>query len=74
MRMKRLLIATLIFFGSIILLQGMLLGSTLVRMYSSRVTGFAIVLGSPAENLVRVLVLLLLGLLAYWLSGKLVKT
>jgi hypothetical protein len=66
MQTKRWLIAVLIFFGSIILLQGMLLGWSLVRVYRSHATGFVIVH-------VPVLVLLLLGLLAYWLSGKLVK-
>ena len=71
--MRRWLIAILIFLGTVILLQGMLLGPSLVRMYRSHVTGFAIVMGSPAENVVRILVLLLLGLLAYWLSGKLVR-
>jgi hypothetical protein len=64
---KRLLMATLIFFGSTILLQGMLLGWSLLRIYRSHATGFVIVH-------VPVLVLLPLGLLAYWLSGKLVRT
>ena len=70
---KRLVAATLIFSGSVILLFSLQLGSTLLRMYRGRVTGFAFVIGSPSENLARILVLLLLALLAYWLSGKLVK-
>jgi hypothetical protein len=70
---KRLLVATLIFLGSVFLFLGALLAPALVREYRRGFAGFSIVLGSPAENLVRILVLLVLGLLAYGLSGKFAK-
>jgi hypothetical protein len=70
---KRLVVATLVFSGSVILLFSLQVGPTLLRMYRGRVTGFAFVIGSPVENLARIVILLLLALLAYWLSGKLVK-
>ena len=70
---KRLLVATLIFMGSVFLLLVALLAPALVRGYRQGVTGFSIVVGSPVENLVLILVLLALALFAYWLSGKLVR-
>jgi hypothetical protein len=71
---KRLLVATLIFLGSVFLLLVVLLGPALVQMFRGGIFGFGITVGSRAENLVRILVLLLLGLFAYWISGKLVRT
>lgn len=70
--MKRLLVGFLIFLG----LLFVLLVPTIVKagrtMSREQIVGFGFVLGSPAENIVRVLILVLFGVLAYWVSGKLV--
>jgi hypothetical protein len=63
--MKRSLIAVVIFVGLVIVLLAVQLVPVLARMYRGRATGFALVLGSPAENVVRIVVLLLLGIVAF---------
>jgi hypothetical protein len=70
--LKRLLLAALIFLGTI----GILLVPALVAAYRAIAkgggTGIAFVVGSVAENVFRVVILLLLALLAWWISGKLI--
>ncbi len=72
--MKRFLIAIGIFIGSVLLL----LLPALFEIYRTLAggavaVGFRFSLGSPAGILRGITVLLLLGALSYWLSGRLVK-
>jgi hypothetical protein len=71
---KRLLVSVPIFFVLLLLL----LLPTIYRAYRvfsrEHVTGFGFVSGSPAENAFRILVLVLIALVAYWISGKLLRT
>ena len=70
--LKRLLVAALIFLGSI----GVLLVPALVAVYRAiakgGASGIGFVVGAMAENIFRLVVLLLLALLAWWIAGKLV--
>ena len=69
--LRRLLVAALIFF---IFMFVLVVGSALpgiVRMWQGRATGIGIVPGaSPAENHVRIIVLLLVAVFAYWTAGR----
>jgi hypothetical protein len=72
--MKRLAVA----FGVFIVSLAVLMLPTLIGMYrdieNGKATGFAFVLGSSAENVYRLAVLLVLWMFAYWISGKLVRS
>ena len=68
---KRLLVSIPVFFGLLLLL----LVPTNYRLLSGRATGVSFVVGFfPAGNAVRILLLVLIALVAYWISGKLVGT
>ena len=71
--LKRLLVAFPIFFGLLILL----LVPVFIRIYraitTEGMTGIGFSRGSLAENFFRLLVLLLLAIAAYWISGKLLR-
>ena len=71
--LKRLLVAAAVFFA-LVLVWHM---PTIIIMYRTfsreRVFGFAFVLGSPLENVVRVVILLLSAMIAFWISGRLIK-
>ena len=71
MQLRRLAVATLMFLGMV----GAVLLPTLVALYREISQGKAsgIIVGSPAENSFRMVVLLFLAVLAFWLSGKLVR-
>jgi len=71
--LKRLIVASGIFLVGI----AVLMLPTLIGIYRGitreRAIGIAFVVGSTTENVVRIVVLLILGIFAYWLSGRLVK-
>jgi hypothetical protein len=46
--------------------------SSFRRVAGGKATGFGVVLGSPAENLWRLLIAILLAVVSYWLAGKLI--
>lgn len=70
---KRLLVGLVIFFISL----GLLLLPSLLSVYqgmSQGATGFAFVVGSAGENIFRIGVLVVSAILAYWLSGRLIRS
>jgi hypothetical protein len=71
--LKRLLVATVIFFVSL----GLLMLPSLISIYrdisEGRATGIAIVVGSAGENIYRIGILVVSAAFAYWLSGKLIR-
>lgn len=70
---KRVTVAVGIFF----VLLGVLMLPTIIAVYRSltrdEATGVGFVMGSPGENVFRVVVLLVLASIAFWLSGKLIR-
>ena len=71
--MKRLTVGSVIFLVLLAIVQLPSLLAAYRSISPERATGVAFVLGSPTEILFRVLVLVILIALAYWLSGKLVR-
>ena len=73
MTVQRFLIAAAIF----LVLLGLVLLPTLLQLCRALsrggASGVGIVVGSPAENVFRAVVLVLLLIAAYWVSGKLVR-
>jgi hypothetical protein len=69
--MKRFLVAAVILLSSL----GLWLLPTLIRLYRAveraEASGIGFVVGSVGENVLRLIVLLLLAALAWWISGKL---
>jgi hypothetical protein len=72
--MKRTAIAVALFVFFIAVLTGIPFLLPLRRISEARATGIGLVLGSPVENFVRLAILLLLGILTFWFSGKLVRS
>ena len=72
-RMGRWLVALALFVVSSTSVVGLMLYRAYRSVSEEHATGFAFVLGSPAENVFRVLVLILLAVGAYWASGRLVS-
>ena len=71
--LRRALLTCLIFFVLLFLLMLPVLIRIYVRMSRGGATGIGFVRGSLTENLFRVVVLLILAMLAYWLSGKFLR-
>jgi hypothetical protein len=71
--LKRLIVASVIFLVEIAVLMLPILIGIYRGITRERATGIAFVLGSATENVFRIVVLLILAILAYWLSGRLVK-
>ena len=71
--MKRLAVAGVIFLVEIAVLMLPVLISIYRGITHERATGIAFVWGSATENVFRIVVLLILAMFAYWLSGRLVK-
>jgi len=73
--MKRFLVTTGIFLGSILLLSLPGLFQIYRALAGPHITfGVYFTLGPPAAILRGIVALMLLAMLSYWLSGKLVKT
>ena len=73
--MRRLLVALAIFLGLIALpLVPSLIDLCRRVSTGAMATDFVVILGSPKEIFVGLVVLLLLAIFAYWVSGKLVRT
>lgn len=70
--MKRFLLCAALFVVSAAVLFGISLFRAFRRISEGHATGTGFVLGSPAENLVRLTILVLLAVLSYWISGKFV--
>lgn len=70
---KRVAVAVGIFF----VLVGVLMLPTIISVYRNltrdEASGVGFVMGSPAENVFRAVVLLVLASIAFWLSGKLIR-
>ena len=71
--LKRLLVATSVFFALVLVLHIPTIIIICRTFFKERVFGLAFVLGSPLENVVRFVVLLLLATFAFWISGRLIK-
>lgn len=71
--MKRLAIGFLLFVVLILLWHAPALIIIYRSVSNGRASGIGFVAGSPVENIVRILILLFLGVIAYWISGKLIK-
>ena len=76
--MKRVLIAIVIFVSCVTLLAALLSLPGLVSLFRAFSSGDHVVLGEPRWGseggiLLSTLVLSLLGMLSYWLSGRLIK-
>jgi len=67
------MVACLIFFVLICGLHLPVLQRIYRHMSTGKATGIGFVVGSPTENLFRVVVLAVLAALAYWLSGSLLR-
>jgi len=70
---KRLLVATGIF---LVILSLLALGPLLAicrDISRGGASGFGVVVGTPIENAFRFLMIVVLALLAYWLSSKLIR-
>jgi threonine/homoserine/homoserine lactone efflux protein len=71
--MKRLLLTGLLFFVLVAMWQAPFFIAAYRSISGGRATGVGFVMGSPAENLFRILMVVVLAFLAYWISGKLVR-
>ena len=68
---ERLIVACVIFFVLLVVLHLPVLIRIYRHMSKGSGTGIGLVMGSPLENVFRLVIVLILATLAYWLSGKL---
>jgi hypothetical protein len=69
--MQRLLVSIALFSVSAAVFVAISLVLAFRRVSEREATGIGFVLGSRAENLVRLVIMVLLAIFAYWMSGKL---
>jgi hypothetical protein len=71
--LKRLVVASGIFLIALAAFMLPILIGIYRGIARGEATGIAVVLGSFTENVVRIAMLMVLAIFAYWLSGKLIR-